>query len=334
MRSDQKVSALIACSLAYGLVLMDPGLISVSLGAMERDLVLRGTDLRHLVSMYNVALASCLILSGALCDFIGSKRAIVLGVVVYSAGSILFSLSDNHSQLLAALAGQGVGASLLIPGSVALLSYIFESPREKMKAIGWWGGFGSVAMALSPLCAALLLSQLGWANLFYLNVVLSAVILLLLAPLPAAKPGKDFACFDSVTHSLCVAFTVGFVVMLTERGSQSYWLWVGVMMAFLIIVIRESRGPVKVFHRPLVFKSSLMACYFAGAVINFSFYGVLFYFSLSLAHDVRGAPISTALALLPGTGVLAVGYMIAGRYASPHRFNLFLGAGGLITTWD
>ncbi|MCE5988789.1 MFS transporter [Pseudomonas sp. LM20] len=332
MGSDQKVSALIACSLAYGLVLMDPGLISVSLGAIERDLALRGTDLRHLVSMYNVALASCLILAGALCDFIGSRRALVLGVAVYSAGSIMFSLSDDLTLLLAARAGQGVGASLLIPGSLALLNYIFESPREKMKAIGWWGGFGSIAMALSPLCAGLLLSQLGWANLLYLNVVLSAVILILLAPSPAAKPCRDFACFDYVTHSLCVAFTAGFVVMLTERGSHSYWLWAAVLMAFLIIVIRESRGPVKVFHRPLVFKPSLMACYFAGTVINFSFYGVLFYFSLSLARDVRVTPISTALALLPGTGLLVVGYMIAGRYASPHRFKLFLSAGGLITT--
>lgn len=332
MGSDQKASVLIACSLAYGLVLMDSGFITVSLGAIERDLASNGSGLKHLVSLYNVALASCLILAGALCDYLGPKRALVVGASVYSAGSIMFSLSGDLTLLLAARAGQGVGASLLIPGSLALLNDIFESPREKMKAIGWWGGFGSIAMALSPLCAGLLLSQLGWKNLFYLNVVLSVVILILLAPLSAGKPGRVIAHFDSVTHALGVMFTAGFVVLMTEEGSQPYWFWTAVLVAFLMIVVRESRGPIKVFHRPLVFTPSLMACYFAGTIINFSFYGVFFYFSLSLARDVSATPISTGLALLPGTGVLVVGYMIAGRYASPDRFSLFLCAGGLITT--
>ncbi|HDS1758387.1 MFS transporter [Pseudomonas sp. M5] len=331
MRSDHQIPTLIACSLAYGLVLMDPGFISVALGAIQRDLVLSGTDLRHIVSIYNVALASCLILAGSLCDHIGSKRALLVGVVLYAGGSAMFSLSEDLSLLLLARAGQGVGASLLIPGSLSLLNDIFQSPREKMKAIGWWGGFGSIAMALSPLCAGLLLSHVDWATLFYLNVVLSVIILILLAPLPMARRRRDVAPFDAVTHCLCVTFTGGLVVLLTDRGSPSYWLCALVLTALLMIVIRESRGSIKVFHRPLVFKPSLLACYFAGTVINFSFYGVLFYFSLSLARDSSVTPISTALALLPGTGVLIVGYMLTGRYASPSRFSHFLGAGGLIT---
>ncbi|MNM21399.1 Antiseptic resistance protein [compost metagenome] len=331
MRSDHQIPALIACSLAYGLVLMDPGLISISLGAIERDLALSGTNLRHLVSMYNVALASCLILAGSLCDHIDSKRALLVGVALYAGGSTMFSLSEDLSLLLLARAGQGVGASLLIPCSLSLLNDIFQSPREKMKAIGWWGGFGSIAMALSPLCAGLLLSHVDWATLFYLNVVLSVIILILLAPLPMTRRGRDVAPFDAVTHCLCVTFTGGLVILLTDRHSQSYWLWAFVLLALLMIVIRESRGSVKVSPRPLVFKPSLMACYFAGTVINFSFYGVLFYFSLSLARDASVTPISTALALLPGTCVLVVGYMITGRYASPSRFSLFLSAGGLIT---
>lgn len=328
---EQRVSALIACSLAYGLVLMDPGFINVALGAIERDLALSGKSLRDLVSMYNVALASCLILAGSLCDYIGSKRALIIGVSIYSATSIMFSLSDSLTLLLAARLGQGIGASLLIPGSLALLNNIFEHPREKMKAIGWWGGFGSIAMALSPLCAGLLLSQLGWANLFYLNVALSVVILFLLTRVPAPMPGKGIAHFNFVTHLLSAAFAGGLVVMLTELNSQSYWLWVAVLVSFIFIVIRESRGLIKVFHRPLVFKLSLMACYFAGIVINFSFYGVFFYFSLSLARDASATPISTALALSPGTSLLVVGYMITGRYASLPRFNHFLSAGALIT---
>ncbi|MES3710417.1 MFS transporter [Pseudomonas putida] len=331
MRCDHQVPTLIACSLAYGLVLMDPGFISVALGAIQRDLALSGTDLRHLVSMYNVALASCLILAGSLCDHIGPKRALVVGVALYASGSTLFSLSEDLSLLLLARAGQGVGASLLIPCSLSLLNDIFQSPREKMRAIGWWGGFGSIAMALSPLCAGLLLSHVDWATLFYLNVVSSVIILILLAPIPMARRCRDVDPFDAVTHCLCVIFTGGLVLLLTDRGSPSYWLWAVVLLTLLLIVIRESRGSVKVFHRPLVFKPSLMACYFAGTVINFSFYGVLFYFSLSLAHDSSVTPISTALALLPGTGVLVVGYMLTGRYASPPRFKLFLSAGGLIT---
>ncbi|MDP9663493.1 UNVERIFIED_ORG: DHA2 family methylenomycin A resistance protein-like MFS transporter [Pseudomonas cremoricolorata] len=331
MRCDHQVPTLIACSLAYGLVLMDPGFISVALGAIQRDLALSGTDLRHLVSMYNVALASCLILAGSLCDHIGAKRALLVGVALYASGSIMFSSSEDLSLLLLARAGQGVGASLLIPCSLSLLNDIFQSPREKMKAIGWWGGFGSIAMALSPLCAGLLLSHVDWATLFYLNVVSSVIILILLAPLPMARRRRDVDPFDAVTHSLCVTFSGGLVLLLTDRGSPSYWLWAVVLITLLMIVIRESRGSVKVFHRPLVFKPSLMACYFAGTVINFSFYGVLFYFSLSLAHDSSVTPISTALALLPGTGVLVVGYMLTGRYASPPRFKLFLSAGGLIT---
>lgn len=331
MRSDQQVSALIACSLAHSIVLMDPGFINVSLGAIERDLGLSGAHLRELVSLYNVALASCLILAGSISDYIGSKRALITGVSIYSACSIMLSLSDNLTLLLAGRLGQGIGAALLIPGSLALMGCIFENPREKMKAIAWWGGVGSIAMALSPVFAGLLLSQLGWAKLFYLNVALSVIILMLLTRVPAAKPRRDITHFNFITHSLCVTFSGGLVVVLTERDSQPHWLWVAVLITFLMIVIRESRSPSKVFHRPLVFKPSLMACYFAGVVINFSFYGVLFYFSLNLARDANVTPISNALALLPGTGVLVAGYMITGRYASAPRFNHFLSAGGLIT---
>jgi MFS family permease len=142
-------AAIIGSSLAF----IDGTVVNVALPAIQRDLQADAFEAQWVVESYALFLAALLLVGGSLGDHFGRRMMFAIGVVLFAAASVACALSADVRQLITARAVQGVGAALLVPGSLALISASFPA-RERGRAIGTWSGFSGITAALGPVLGA------------------------------------------------------------------------------------------------------------------------------------------------------------------------------------
>ena len=211
------VSAILGSSMAF----MDGTIANVALPALQRGFDASAADAQWVIEAYALFLAALLLVGGALGDRLGRKRVFVVGVVVFTATSAACAAAQGIGQLIAARALQGVGAALLVPGSLALLGANFPE-AERGRAIGTWSAFSGVTAAIGPVVGGFLVDHFSWRWAFLLNVPIGVVLVLAcLARVPesrgAASTGRlDFA--GAVTATLGLA---GIVFALIEAPTRA-----------------------------------------------------------------------------------------------------------------
>ena len=169
------VSAVLGSSMAF----MDGTVVNVALPAIQRSMNASGADAQWLIEAYALFLAALLLVGGALGDRFGRKRVFLVGVVVFTAMSAACAAAQDTGQLIAARALQGIGAALLVPGSLALLGANFPEDRRG-RAIGTWSAFSGITAAIGPVVGGFLVDHFSWRWAFLLNVPIGALLVLCL----------------------------------------------------------------------------------------------------------------------------------------------------------
>src|SRR5579871_1012126 len=172
--------ALAATNFGLFMALLDVTIVNVALPTIGKDLNASFADLQWVVNAYGLALAVFLVTAGRLGDLFGRKRLFIIGLGVFSLGSLCAALAGNvsidglsHIQvLLAARVLQGIGGSIMLPLSLAIIAATFQG-RERSLAIGIYGGVIGLATALGPVIGGLLVEKVNWQSIFYLNVPLA-----------------------------------------------------------------------------------------------------------------------------------------------------------------
>lgn len=164
--------------LGSSLAFIDGSVVNVALADMQRELGASVSDLQWIANSYMLTLAALLLLGGAFGDRIGRRRIFILGLVIFAATSVACALAENAEVLIVARAFQGIGAALLVPNSLAILSASY--PREKRgRAIGAWSAFAAVFSAGGPVLGGWLVDSFGWASVFWINPPVAALALVL-----------------------------------------------------------------------------------------------------------------------------------------------------------
>jgi EmrB/QacA subfamily drug resistance transporter len=167
------VAAIMGSSMAF----VDGTVVNVALPAIQRDLHASAYQAQWVVEAYALFLASLLLVGGSLGDRFGRRRLFVIGVALFGLASLACAAARDVQQLIAARAVQGVGAALLVPGSLALISAAFPE-GERGRAIGTWSGFSGITAAVGPVLGGYLVDHLSWAWAFLINLPLAAGVLL------------------------------------------------------------------------------------------------------------------------------------------------------------
>jgi EmrB/QacA subfamily drug resistance transporter len=162
----------IASSMAF----IDGTVVNVALPALQKDLHASIADAQWVVEAYALLLAALLLVGGAAGDRYGRRLVFLLGVVLFAAASVCCGLAGSARELILARAVQGIGAALLVPGSLAIIGASF-SERERGKAIGLWSGATAITGALGPVLGGWLIDQWSWRAAFFINVPLAAAVL-------------------------------------------------------------------------------------------------------------------------------------------------------------
>src|SRR5512133_1036186 len=185
---NRRVGVLLICSLSLFIVGLDVTVVNIALPSIARDLGAGVSGLQWTVDAYTVVMASLLMFSGSMADRFGRKRVFVTGLGVFSVASLLCSLAPSIELLVAFRVLQAVGASMLNPVAMSIITNTFTEARERAQAVGVWGAVFGVSMALGPVVGGTVVSAIGWRSIFWLNLpVALAAIALTLRYIPESR---------------------------------------------------------------------------------------------------------------------------------------------------
>jgi DHA2 family methylenomycin A resistance protein-like MFS transporter len=331
--------ALGAALLGFFVVTLDALVVSVALPAMGGDLGTGMTGLQWVADGYTLMFAALLLSAGALADRIGARRAFAIGVGLFVVASVACGLAPTLPVLVIGRLAQGAAAAVLMPASLTLVRHAYEDPRDRARAIALWSLGGAIASAVGPLAGGLA-TLISWRLIFFINVPVGAVTLLLLL---GVRPSiKRPVPFDLAGQISAVAAMAGITYGLIAAGARGFTapdafvsLALGNLAAAAFVAV-EVRG-----RHPMVPFGDLGSRQIAipaavGFAFTVSYYGLIFLFSLYL-QQVRGlSPLETGLAFLPMTVLVAIlnpgAARLAGRVGSRASVaaGQFLMAGGLL----
>jgi len=161
---------LAAMSLGYGVVQLDVTIVNTALDSIGSSLGGGVAELQWVVTSYSIAFAAFILTAGALGDRIGAKRIFMAGFAIFTAASLACALAPNAAFLIAARSVQGLGAAILVPNSLALLSHAYVDERARGRAVGIWAAGASLALTAGPLVGGSLIALVGWRSIFLVNL--------------------------------------------------------------------------------------------------------------------------------------------------------------------
>jgi EmrB/QacA subfamily drug resistance transporter len=185
LRATERV-VLAVTILGSSMAFLDGTVVNVSLPALQSALHASVADVQWVVEAYALFLAGLLLVGGSLGDIFGRRKVYVLGVAIFAAASLWCGLSRSIDTLILARSLQGVGAALLVPGSLALITATF-SENIRGRAIGTWSGFSAITAAVGPVICGWLIEHSTWRWVFFLNLPLALVVILLAAKVPESR---------------------------------------------------------------------------------------------------------------------------------------------------
>jgi DHA2 family methylenomycin A resistance protein-like MFS transporter len=310
------------CS-SYFLVLLDVTVVNVALPQIGSDLDAENAGLAWTVDAYAVPLASLLIVSGSIGDRIGHRGVVLLGLAGFGAGSMLCALAPSLGVLIAARAIQGVGAALMLPGTLALLVDNAPGEASRSRLVGVWAAIGGAALPAGPVVGGLLVQGGGWRTVFWLSVPVVACALLPVARLPrgtspAGRPGE----MDWVGAALLVLALACAVVAIVQARTSPTWTAVLAPASFLALVafvFAERRVTRPLLPIPRQSRRPLGLASLVAGLMNLCILGGLFLLTQVL-QDVQGLdPLAAGLLTLPAMLPLPLLGTPAGRLAGRLR---------------
>ena len=305
---------LIAVALATFMTYLDNNIVNVALPVIQRDLHLSTAGLEWIVSGYILVFASLLLAGGRLADVYGRKRLFAIGLVIFTGASLVAGFAGSADVLVAARAVQGLGAALLTPTTLAIISATYPDPRERNMAVGVWSAVGALALALGPLLGGLISDHLSWGWIFFINVPVGIATLALgLWAISESRESSAPRRLDLPAVVLSSLALFGLTYSLIEghdRGWTSPIILGGFLLAAtlgLAFVWREQHTA-----EPMVAMSLFRERVFSGGLIalimwGFGIFGIYFFTSLYLQNVLGFSPTEAGAAFVPMALLMAAG---------------------------
>jgi EmrB/QacA subfamily drug resistance transporter len=307
------------CCMSILIVGLDVTILNVALPSIQKDFGASVSGAQWTIDAYTLVIACLLMLSGSTGDRFGRRRTFQAGLAIFTTGSLLCSIAPGLGWLIAFRGVQAVGGSMLNPVAMSIVTNVFTEPKERARAIGWWGGVAGISIAGGPLVGGLLVQAIDWRAVFWINVPVGLAAIFLthkFVPESKAPHARRFDPVGQVLMILMLGLLVFGIIEAPDHGWGSPVIlacFAGSLASLTALVFYESRHP-----EPLIDLRFFRSPPFSGAAVVsvcafISLGGFLFLNTLYL-QEVRGfSPLHAGVALLPMAGLMMVFSPLSGR---------------------
>jgi EmrB/QacA subfamily drug resistance transporter len=310
-----------AMCFALFMIMLDNTVVNVALPSIQRDLGASLSGLEWTVNGYTLSFAVLLATGGRLGDIFGRRLTFMVGVVVFAASSATAGLAPDVDFLVASRVLQGVGAALMLPATLSIVTDAFPA-GERGKAMGTWAGVSALALAVGPVVGGLLTEHVSWRAIFYLNIPVAAGAIL--AALFAVRESRDTSVGREVDYGGVVLLTAALTALVLALVEGNAWGWgsppivallagsaLG-LAAFVALELRV-RAPMVEFH--FFSDRNFLGAVVVALIVSFAMLGVFFFLALYMQNILRYSPLEAGVRFLPSTLMIVVVAPLAGRLA-------------------
>ena len=309
---------LVLVCLAQFMVVLDATIVNVALPSIQSDLGFSATDLQWVINSYTLMFGGFLLLGGRAGDLVGRKRIFLAGVIVFSLASLLCGLSTSSGMLIVARGLQGLGAALVSPAALSIITTTFEEGPDRTKALGVWSAIAAGGAAFGLLLGGILTETLSWEWIFFVNVPVGVAAALLSARyVPESRAPNQPSSFDI---GGAIAVTAGLIVLVYAIVKAETFGWgslrtigllaaAAALLAAFVAIERTSHAPLVrlgIFRtRSLTVANLVLFAVAGGLFANF------FFASLYVQQILGYTPLEAGLAFLPVTVGIGIGAALA-----------------------
>ena len=282
--------------------MMDGTVVNIALPALQSTLGATITDVQWVVEAYTLFLAALMLTGGALGDRYGRKRVFLMGVAAFTAGSIACGLAPDIRALIAFRGLQGIGAALLVPGSLAIISAVFPDDARG-KAIGTWSAFTSVTLVIGPLVGGFLIDHASWRAIFFINPPFALVVLLLSLRYMPETHERTRRALDLPGAALATAGLGALVYGIIELSWIAAAIGVVLLVAFIAVEWRSASPmmPLDLFRSAAFCGTNIITLFLYGALG-----GSLFFVPMDLMQVQGLSATAAGAAMIPSVLVLSL----------------------------
>jgi EmrB/QacA subfamily drug resistance transporter len=313
--------ALGAMCFALFMIMLDNTVVNVALPSIQRSLHASTSSLEWTVNAYTLAFAVLLVTGGRLGDLFGRRKVFLAGVVIFAGSSAAIGFSPSDTWLVAWRAVQGIGAALMMPATLSIISNAFP-PAERGKAIGTWAGVSALALAIGPVVGGFLVQSVSWQSIFFLNVPVAVGAVLI--TLFAVRESRDETVARSVDLPGVLTLTVGLgaLVLALVQGNNWHWGSARELTLYVIAVVGLTSFAVVELRRrePMVDFRFFRSRTFFGAnivafIVSFAMLAMFFFLALYMQNILHYTPLQAGIRFLPSTLMIVLIAPISGRLA-------------------
>jgi EmrB/QacA subfamily drug resistance transporter len=320
-------------SFALFMIMLDNTVVNVALPAIKRDLGITQSELEWTVAAYALTFASLLLTGGKLGDLLGRRLIFVIGLIVFTGSSLFCGLSSSAPELITARAVQGVGAALMMPATLSIISATF-AVRERGMAIGIWAGVSAMALAIGPLLGGIITEHISWNWIFYVNVPIGVLgVVAALVVVPESRDTSHEQRLDlpgllssgigllAIVYALIEAHNFGWT---SARILSLFAISAVALATFVLLELRQ--------RLPMLDLSLFKSGTFAGAnlvaiLVTLAMFGIFVFFPIYMQTYRGWSPTQAGAALLPWTVMIVIFAPIAGKLSDRVGSRWLMAAG-------
>jgi EmrB/QacA subfamily drug resistance transporter len=327
-----------AMCFALFMIMLDNTVVNVALPSIQRDLDASISGLEWTINGYTLSFAVLLATGGRLGDIFGRRRMFLIGVVVFALSSATAGLAVSSTDLVISRVVQGVGAALMMPATLSIITDAFPA-EERGKAMGMWAGVSALALAVGPVLGGFLTEHVSWRAIFYLNLPVAAGAIA--ASLFAVRESRDTTVGREVDYLGVATLTGGLTALVLALVEGNEWGWgspaivgllAGAVLGLIAFVWVELRVKVPMVEFRFFADRNFVGAVVVALIVSFAMLGVFFFLALYMQNILHYSPLEAGVRFLPSTLMIVGVAPVAGRLSDRFGPRWLIVAGLAILT--
>jgi EmrB/QacA subfamily drug resistance transporter len=335
---NRKWWTLVAVSFGLFMIMLDNTVVNVALPSIRSDLGISISELEWVVNAYALTFGVLLLTGGKLADLLGRRAIFIAGLVIFTGASLWCGLAGGAASLIAARTVQGVGAALMNPATLSIITATFP-PRQRGTAIGIWAGVSALALAIGPLAGGLLTEKISWSWIFFVNLPVGVIGVLaarLFIDETRDTSREQRLDLPGLISSAVGLFALTYALIETNThawGSSRVLSLLAVAgLALATFVALELRQRVPMLDLSLFRNPTFSGANATMALVGLAMFGIFFYNSLFLQNILHYSAIKTGATFLPMTVLIILVAPAAGKVSDRVGPRWLMGAGMTLLT--